>query len=85
VALLRPSLRNEQPIERVAVMQRKVGHRQAVVGLQPKQPRSAGQHLIAQIARHREPADGDLDSDLAEGDHAEPQPGRPGTSLAKVS
>jgi hypothetical protein len=65
VALLRPSLRNEQPIERVAVMQRKVGHRQAVVGLQPKQPRSAGQHLIAQ---HREPADGDLDADLAEGE-----------------
>jgi len=48
-------------------------NRQAMIGIEGEDLNAAPQHLIAQIARHREFAERCLHADLRERDHAEPQ------------
>ena len=66
-----PRLSDEQPVERITVMQRKARDGEAMVGRQREHTQTGAYDVCMKVVRHRELSDRSLDPDLSERDDAE--------------
>lgn len=66
-------LRDQKPVEGIAMVQRQICHRETMTRSETENAKAALYHVVVDVGRYRELANGRLDADLRKRHHAEQQ------------